>query len=196
MNSLLLLLLLGALLLALLLLALLRGAPSWQAPASFGRVAEIMPLPGLRFLYANRLFDPADYVELSGSALPERLVMAVHGERKRLALLWLRLLREDVRTLWRFRRAIAAYGISAGPLDELRTALAGAGAISFIQALRVSVRLFGPFRLAAFGRISRGYMEDIYRASTTLFDRLPASRRPEFEDSWKVALATDFVFLR
>ncbi len=196
MNSLLLLLLLGTLLLILMLLALLRGAPSWQAPASFGRVAEIVPLPGLRFPYANRLFDPADYIELFGSALPERLIIAVRDERKRLALLWLRLLREDVRTLWRFRRAMASYGISAGPLDELRAALAGAGAVSFIQALRVSVWFFGPFRLAAFGRIGRRYMEDIYRGSTRLFDRLPASQRVEFEDSWKVALATDFVFLR
>lgn len=195
-NSLLLLLLLGGVLLTLLLLALLRGAPRRQVPASFGRVAEIVPLPGLSFPYANRLFDPSDYVDLRGSAISDRLVAAARDERKRLALLWLRLMREDVRTLWRFRRAMAAYGISAGPLDELRVALAGAGAIGFIQALRVSVWLFGPLRLAAFGSISRAYIEDIRRVSASLFDRIPPGRRPEFEGSWKVALATDFVFLR
>ncbi|MGH9793739.1 MAG: hypothetical protein ACRD5G_03115 [Candidatus Acidiferrales bacterium] len=192
-NSLLLLLLLGGALLTLLLLALLRGAPTRQAPASFGRVAEIVPLPGLSFSYANRLFDPSDYADLRGSAISDRLVAAASDERKRLALLWLRLMREDVRTLWRFRRAMAAYGVSAGPLDELRVALAGTG-IGFLQALRVSVSLFGPFRLAAFGGISRAYIEDIHRVSATLFDRIPPSRRPEFEGSWKVALATDFVF--
>jgi len=198
MNSLVLMLVLGGVLLALLLLALLRGVPRADtAPASYGRLAQVVALPGLSFASPERLFDPADYHSVRNASLPAEVARLVADERRRLALLWLRLLREDVRTLWRFRRALAVHGVSAGPADELRVALSGLAAVTLINSLRVAVAVAGPFAVALFCQSGRLRVEAIWRTSAALFGRVPAEQLAEFERRWAAATTTTpFVFVR
>lgn len=198
MNGLVLMLVLGGVLLALLLLALLRGVPrSEAAPASYGRLAQVVALPGLSFASPERLFDPADYRTLRKSSLPAHVAGAVADERRRLALLWLRLLRDDVQTLWRFRRLLAVHGVSAGPADEFRVALSGFAAVTAINCLRVAVALAGPFAVAQFCQAGRSRVEAIWHVSAALFGRVPAGQLAEFEQRWAATTAaTPFVFVR
>lgn len=189
MSTLVLMLLLGALLLAWMLAMLLRGVPQPVAPAAYGRMAQVVPLPGLSFARPERLFDPADYQAVQQAAAPAFVANAVLEERRRLALLWLRLLRDDVNTLWRFRRLMAVHGSSAGAGGEFRLALAGLSAVALIGALRVAVSVAGPFQAAAFCRAGRNRVEIIWQICASLFSRIPADRASEFERAWTAALA-------
>jgi len=187
-TTLVLMLVLGAALLAWMLLALLRGVPQPTAPSAFGRLAQVVPLPGLSFACPHRLFDPADCDAARASGTPEFLVTAVRNERRRLALLWLRLLRDDVRTLWQLRRTMAAYGSSAGAMGEFRLALSGFAAIALIQLLRFAVSTLGPFQAAAFCSASRSRVEAIWQVCAGLFGRIPAAQVAEFERAWAAAM--------
>jgi hypothetical protein len=185
---LLLMLVLGVVLLAWMLAALLRGLPQPAPPATFGRLARVVPLPGLNFACPERLFDAADYQAVRASGSSTMLVHAVRAERRRLALLWLRLLRDDVDTLWRLRRTMAAYGSSAGAIGELRLALAGIAATGLIHILRLAVVLAGPFQAASLCRAGRNRVESIWQACAGLFGRIPAEQAGEFERAWAAAV--------
>jgi hypothetical protein len=187
-SSLILMLVVGAALLAWMLVALLRGVPQALPAATFGRLAEVVPLPGLSFACPERLFDSADYAAVRASGSSTMLVHAVRAERRRLALLWLRLLRQDVHTLWRLRRTMAAYGASAGAIGELRLALAGTAAIGLIQLLRLAVVVAGPFQAASFCRASRNCVDAIWRACAGLWNRIPAEQAGAFERAWAAAI--------
>jgi hypothetical protein len=190
-------LVLGAVLLAWMLAALLRGVPQPVAPAAYGRLAQVVHLPGLSFAHPERLFDSADHRALVSNGAPVFLANAVREERRRLALLWLRLLRDDVNTLWRFRRMMAAHGSSAGAAGELRLALAGAAAIGLIYLLRLAVTAAGPFQTATICRASRNRVEMIWQACAGLFGRIPAEHAGEFERAWASAFpATQGAFSR
>lgn len=184
MNLLPLMLVLGAALLAWMLVMLLRGVPQPAAPATFGRLAQVVPLPGLSFACPDRLFDPADYQAVRATGAPAMLVNAVRNERRRLALLWLRLLRDDVQTLWRFRRLLAAHGASAGAAGELRLALSGLSALALIGLLRVLVSFAGPLWAASFCRAGRNRVELIWQACAGLFGRIPAQQAEAFARAW------------
>ncbi len=197
MSSLVLMLVLGALLLAWMLATLLRGVPQPVTPAAYGRLAQVVPLPGLSFTCPERLFDPADYEAVVQKGAPAFLARAIKDERQRLALLWLRLLRADVRTLWTFRRVLAAHGSSAGAAGEFRLALAGIAAVSLISLLRFAVITAGPFQAASFFRTGRSRVEAIWQTCAGLFSRIPEGRAGEFERDWAAALpSTQAVFLR
>lgn len=188
MSLLLLMLVLGAALLASMLVLLLRGVPQPATPATFGRLAQMVPLPGLSFACPERLFDSADYQAALDNGAPAFLANAIREERRRLALLWLHLLREDVDTLWRLRRTLAACGASAGIAGELRLGLGGAAAMTLIHLLRLTVAVAGPFPAASFCRASRQRVEAIWQVCSGIFARLPAERAREFERAWAAAL--------
>lgn len=189
-SQLILMLVLGGVLLVLLLLALLRGAPrQGTPPASYGRFVQVVPLPGLSFATPERLFDPADYHALQRAGVSRPATEAVRQERRRLALLWLRLLREDVRTLWRFRRMLAVHGVAAGPADELRMAISGLAAVTGISLLRLAVAVAGPFSVAQSIQLCRARVESIWSASATLFGRMPTGQAAAFEQQWSAATA-------
>jgi len=197
MTELMLMLVLGGALLAWMVAALLRGVPQAAAPAAYGRLAQVVPLPGLSFACPERLFDSADFSAVSGNGVPAFVACAVYDERRRLALLWLRLLRNDVHTLWRFRRMMAVHGFSTGPAEEFRVALAGLAAVGLINLLRLAVSIAGPFQAAAFCRASRNRVETIWQTSARIFDRIPSGQVEGFERVWTATLPrTQAVFVR
>lgn len=188
-------LVIGVALLGWMLAALLRGVPPQAAPAAYGRVAQLLQLPGLAFAYPERLFDPADYEAALRHGVLPHVAAAVRDERQRLALLWLRLLRNDVQTLWRFRRVMAAHGVSADPTEELRVALAGAFAVGLVQLLRLAVRVAGPFRVAALCQATRRDVESIWQGSAALFGRIPPGQVEDLRRVWQASSpGTDTVF--
>jgi len=186
-TTLVLMLLIGVALLGWMLAALLRGVPQPVAPAAYGRVAQLLQLPGLSFAHPERLFDPADYEAALRSGVPPFVATALRDERQRLALLWLRLLRSDVQTLWRFRRVMAAHGASADPAEELRVALTGVTAVGLIHLLRLAVRVAGPFRAAALCRGARRDVESIWQGSAALFGRIPSGQVEDLQRVWQTS---------
>ncbi len=190
MSELILLLALGGVLLAALVAVLLRGVPQPEpAPASYASIAQIISLPGLMFRRPERFFDPAEYEGLRHAPRMAPVAAELRAERRRLALLWLRLLHDDLRVLWRFRRLLARQGITSGPAEELGAALNGLLASVLMATLRAGVFVLGPFAVVRLSQQARHPVEAVWRSSASLVGRLPARQLPEVERQWAATLA-------
>jgi hypothetical protein len=189
-SELILLLVVGGLLLAALVALLLRGVPQAEpAPASFASIAQMVALPGLTFARPERFFDDSDYQRLRHAPRMATVAEELRAERRRLALLWLRLLHHDLRALWRFRRLLARHGVTSGPGEELQVAFDGLLASALLATLRSGVYLLGPFAVARISQAARHPVEAVWRSSAYLVGKLPASRLLEVERHWTASLA-------
>lgn len=122
-------------------------APTKQALEALHRMVT---LPSLSFAHPSALFDPGGYnLLISDPRLSEAAISYRHNIR-RIALLWLKLLQNDVMVLWRFRRLLTVCGVYEGLRVEAATAVKAASLAFLVIALRVSVKVAGPF---AFSRV-------------------------------------------
>ena len=107
-------------------------------------------------------------------------------DRREIALLWLKLLQDDVRTLWRFRRLLVRNGISVRLTEELHIASTAVLALTYLSVLRVVVSVMGPFALPALLRLAGHLVEATSQLCAQLLSRVPLSMRPEIERQWAI----------
>jgi hypothetical protein len=108
-------------------------------------------------------------------------------DRRRIVLLWLRLLQEDVGNLWRFRRFLVRHGAPVAPREEFKVAAAALAAVAFLGLLRALVWVAGPFAVAALASRARTHVERTSWGCADLLGRLPETVWPELERSWMTA---------
>jgi hypothetical protein len=148
------------------------------------RLFEIVSLPGLRFKNAATLFDNSDYQILRRETAFKSVAWHLRHDRRKLVLLWLRLLRKDLLSLWRFRRMLANYGVSAGFAEELQVAITAIAGLVLLSCLRVIVTIAGPFALTGLLRSARADVEGLSRSCAFLLGRVPATRWSEIQHAW------------
>lgn len=189
MSGLVLLLVVGGVLLVALGAMLLRGVPQPEpAPDAYAFIAHVVSLPGLAFPRPERFFDPTEYEGLRHAPRMAPVAAELRAERRRLALLWLRMLHDDLRALWRFRRLLTRQGVTSGPAEELSVAWNGLLASVLLTTLRMSVSALGPFAVARISQQARHPVEAVWRSSAYLMGKLPAWQLPEVERRWAATL--------
>ena len=189
MTELILLLLVGILLAAVFTLVLLMGSRSRdEEPQAAGTLLEVVSLPGLGFKQAAILFDDSDYRILQGVPALKNTAWHLRRDRRRLALLWLKLLRRDLSLLWRFRRLLTSYGVSASPVEELRVATTAIMGHVMLSGLSVLIMVSGPFVLSALSRNPRLHVEKLSRSCAWLLGRIPPARWSEIQIAWTARL--------
>src|SRR2546426_5382042 len=72
---------------------------------------QIVDLPGLSFQYADRILEGGDYQMLQSDPKLRRFAKQLRRGRSRIVRSWLKLLQEDVKTLWHFRRFLVCNGV-------------------------------------------------------------------------------------
>jgi len=150
MNQLFILLIIGGLLFALSLAALFRTPPKYEATGeAMETLLKIVPLPGLDFKHSRVLFDGSDYRSIAVEPRFKAIAEQLRRDRRHIALAWLRLLRTDVYTLWRFRRLLTTFGVCASVNEEFATVVTAARLLLLLLVLRLSVMFFGPFAFAS-----------------------------------------------
>ena len=186
MNQLIFLLILGGLLFVFSLVALFRTPRGSEATGeAMDTLLRIVPLPGLDFKHSRVLFDDADYRSVAAEPKFKAIAERLRRDRRRIALAWLRLLRKDVYTLWRFRRLLTTFGVRATPQEELRSAASAMGLLALLFTLRVVVTFFGPF---AFGSAAATVREDVRSFSGYcggMLARLPLYQLAQLESNWR-----------
>ena len=191
MTELVLLLLIGILLAVLFSLALLRGGPKrYEDSAAGGILFEVVSLPGLSFKHAGILFDDSDYRTLERSSALKNVAWNLRRDRRKLVLLWLKLLRRDLGSLWRFRRLLTSYGVSGSLAEEFRVATAAIKGLTLLSFLSVVVAIAGPFVLTALLRNARLHVEKLSRSCASLLGRIPSSRWNEIQRAWTAGLTS------
>ena len=182
MTELLSLLLLGIVLLVLFVLALLKGQSEEAASLDMARLAKVVPLPGLSFRSPELLFRDDDYAWLRSNRALRGVARLHRRDRRRMVLLWLRLLQADLFVLWRVRRMLAGFGASANVVEEFLFFLKAVVVLSLLLFLRVCVWLTGPFAVMALLRGCRTLVESVFRSCADLLTRIPPAQWPEIEE--------------
>jgi len=187
-TELILLLAVGAAFLALFGAALVRGRPRRiEEPQDVFALTRVVRLPALAFPNPSMLFDPADYRRLAVQPGMAAVARELRHDRRRLVLLWLGMLREDVLTLWRFRRLLTRYGVSSGLGEEAHVALSAMLTLGLLAMLRGCVRVAGPFAVVAMLDGAGTRAETASRRCAAMLHRLPAARLPEIQRAWLAA---------
>ena len=187
MIGLILLLVIGVVLAILFAIALWRGTPKPQETRETARIVfEVVDLSGLSFEQAGILFDDSDYRILHAVPALKNIAWNLRRDRRRLALLWLKLLRKDLSSLWRFSRLLTSYGASADPREELRVATSAIFGFVMLWCLSAIILIGGPFVLPALLRSARFRVEKLSLSCAGLLGRIPQARWGEIQDAWTI----------
>ena len=185
MTELILLLFIGVLLGVLFSLDLLMGGPKRsEEPEAAGTLFEIVSLPGLGFRHAAMLFDDSDYRSMRRVPALKNNAWHLRHDRRRLVLLWLRLLRKDLTSLWRFRRLLTGYGVTSSMGEELRIAAAAIVGLVLLSCLSVFITIAGPFVLTGLLKNARSNVEKLSCSCASLLGRIPSTRWSEIQHAW------------
>ena len=140
---------------------------------------QVVSIAGLSSTDPNIVFDDSDYRMLQSNPHLQSLARELRHDRREIVLLWLKLLQEDVRTLWRFRRLLVRSGISVRLAEELRIATTAILALAYLSVLRTVVSIVGPFALPALLRQGGKLVEAGSRSCAQLLSRVPPAMRTE-----------------
>lgn len=186
MNELVFFLVVGAVFLLLFLTWFLIGRPKARdEAASMKALEQIVSLAGPVSTNPEMLFDDSDYQMLRSDPQLQSLAREMRRDRRQIILLWLKLLREDVKTLWRFRRLLVRNGISVHLAEELHIATTAVFALIYLSGLRALISVVGPFALPALLRLAGHLVEATSQLCAQLLSRVPLSMRAEIERQWE-----------
>lgn len=187
MNELVLFLVLGAVFFLLFLILFLIGQPKTHEndlPLPLGALEQIVSLRGLAFNKSDLLLADGDYRMLLSNPTLRPLARQLLRDRGEIVSLWLKLLRDDIRTLWRFRRLLVRSGASVGLAEEYRIASTAVLALALFFLLEVAVTLAGPFAPALLLRAARRQVEAASRMCAAVLSRIPRSNWAEIGRKW------------
>jgi hypothetical protein len=163
----------------------LQGSPrSLPDSSAVQAVTSIINLEGSSFSNAKRLLDDTDYQVLCSNPDLRRLAERLRNERRKLALTWITLLRQDLVTLWRFRRFLIQRGVSSSVSEELGTLQALVLSLLLLSFLGLSIRAVGPFALPRAARQAGQMVDSMSKGAALVLGRIPASGWAEIGRSW------------
>jgi hypothetical protein len=154
-----------------------------QAPA-IEAVRQIVKLDGLAFAGAPLLSDDADYRMLLSHPALRETARKLRRDRRDLSLLWIGLLRNDLRALYRFRRFLVGRGAAAGLGEEMKILSAFVLSLLLLEWGGLVVRVAGPFALRGMARRVRAVVDLMSYAPALALSRIPRSSWPELQQSW------------
>lgn len=136
------------------------------------------------FLRFEVLDGKNDYEKL-GTRLELRPIRkAFWRDRRRIVLMWLGELRNDVHVLWKFRRFLASNGLSVTFREEIGLLFAVLLALVHLKFLRAIAFIFGPFVFCGGFARAGAWVESLAHLVVAPLDRVPAPKKAEIERGW------------
>lgn len=157
------------------------SAPAPDDTASHPLIAG---LSAANFHYFDRLLGIDDYRKLHARRELASISARFRQDRRRIALLWLRELQQDVQLVWEFRRFLVLNGLQVTLGEEFRIACAACAALTYLEAVRFIVFFCGPFTLVGVLRTARWTVEQLSSRGNRLLARAPAAVRAKLEQEW------------
>lgn len=153
-------------------------------PPAVQAVRQMVKLDGLAFAGAPLLSDDTDYRMLLSHPALRETARKLRRDRRDLSLLWIGLLRKDLRALYRFRRFLVHRGAAAGLGEEMKILRAFVLSLLLLEWGGLVIRVAGPFALRGMGRRARDVVEVMSYAPALALSRIPQTGWPELEQSW------------
>ena len=152
-------------------------------------VGQMIRLGGQRFTNSVRLLDDSEYRTLAANPRLNGVAKQLLSSRKDLTLQWISVLLSDLMSLWRFRRLLVRHGASIRPQEELRILQTFVCCWALLLALKLSVRVAGPFAAASLVREADGFVGKMSDAAASTLARVPSTVWPEIERDWMAQAA-------
>ena len=165
-----------------------RPATSPNVPA-ITAVGQMIRLGGLSFGNSGRMLDDSDYRILAANPRLRRVADQFRSERQELILQWISALLCDLETLWRFRRVLVRHGAPVRPGEELKIFKTFVCCWALLFALKLSVRVAGPFVVGRLVRQAVGFVGKMSDVTASTLARVPPVVWPEIERSWAAQAA-------
>ena len=185
MTSLALYVLLGVVLfLSFLVMGLRGGSTPMPDSRAVDAVTQIVGLEGLSFAHFEVLLNGSDYEMLRSHPMLRTTAEQFRRDRGELAILWIGLLLNDLRKLWRFRRFLVGRGAPADFGEE--AAIFGNFVFSLLslQLLRIFIRCFGPFAFSRATADAKRVVEIMSYGPARILSRVPNSGWAEIAQDW------------
>jgi len=167
----------------------------WDFPASVNNppavqaVRKMVKLNGLSLAGARVLSDDSDYRALLSHPALRETARKLRRDRQRLFLQWMRMLRNDLKELYRFRRFLVRCGADVGWGEELKILGAFLLALSLLQSAAFIAWIAGPFALRGATRRARRLVETMSYAPALALSRIPQTGWTELERNWDAGAA-------
>jgi hypothetical protein len=130
------------------------------------------------------LLDESDHHKLLTRPELKLVHKRFRRSRRRIILMWLRELQNDVHITWEFRRFLVRNGLRTTFRQEVNVLYAACSALLYLAIARACAFTLGPFALPGIFRNTRGAVERLSSQGAGLLDRLPAQRKTEVEMKW------------
>lgn len=163
-----------------------KSSPKVCAVAAVGRMIRLV---GVSFGNSHRLLDDSDYRALIREPRLREVAKKLRATRQALVLQWIAALMGDMRSLWRFRRLLVRHGAQVGFSEEFKILRTFAFCCALLFALRLSVRVAGPFVAARLVRQAGGFVGKLSDVTAATLARVPCAAWPEIERSWAAQTA-------
>jgi hypothetical protein len=168
------------------------SAPSAKVPAldDVGQdVGKMIRLKGLSFGNSARMLDDSDYRTLAANPRLRSVADQFRSERQKLILQWLSALLCDLNSLWRFRRMLVRHGAPVRAGEEFKIFKTFVSCLALLFALKLSVRVAGPFVVGSLVRKAVGFVAKMSDVTSSTLARVPSSVWPEIERNWAAQAA-------
>lgn len=156
-------------------------APSISATAAVG---QMIRLGGLSFGNSGRMLDDSDYRILAANPHLRSVASQFRAERQELVLQWISALLSDLLSLWRFRRVLVRHGAPVRAAEELKILKTFMFCWALLFALKLSVRVAGPFTVGRLVRQAVGFVGGISDVTASTLARVPSAVWPDIQRSW------------
>jgi hypothetical protein len=141
-------------------------------------------LSAVRIEHFDILFNQRDYRKLSTRPELKPVHKRFRQNRRRIVLMWLRELQNDVHITWEFRRFLVRNGLRTTFRQEVNVLHAACSALLYLAIARACAFTLGPFALPGIFRNARGAVERLSGQGASLLDWLPEPKKTEIERKW------------
>lgn len=147
-------------------------------------VTEIVGPGGISFVRGERLLDDTEYKLLQSNPALSQVAVRLRSDRQELVLLWINTLLNDLRALWRFRQFVIRNGAPTRLSEEWVIFRSFVGAVLFLNTLKVSVVVFGPYAFSKATRRAYSCVETMFQAAAAVLGRTPQAGWSDLGRTW------------
>lgn len=160
------------------------GAGEFEvAPVQLEDLFQLIPLPGISYAQFEQLFDARDYRYLERLRLHD-VARQLERDRRQAALLWLRLLREDLDKLQQFRRLLVVCGARTSVRAEWALLTSFLSFRVWHGLLGLWIHLFGLYAPLRVHTALAGSAYRIFSQVACALARLSPTQLAEVKDRW------------
>lgn len=160
-----------------------RQSPAERETSLKGRT--LAGLSGASVEQLDLILQSRDYRSLDGPPELRAARSRLRRDRRKIALMWLTDLQNDVHVVWRFRRFLVRNGLSVTFQDEAGILVAALLSLASLTAARTTVFVCGPFAFVGVVHATGMTVKRLSQRCDGLLSSVSGEKRSAIEQKWE-----------